>query len=80
MRANVEYRRCELQIRNVVGVQFAGCHREAGVDAVRAGVGADGVALGGVADGADYGAADEGVGVTPGDGYGVYAEGIGVGG
>ena len=80
MRADIKHRRSQLEIRDVVGIQFTGRHSEAGVDAVTAGVGADGISLGGMTNRADDGTADERVGVSPGDGDGVDAECVGVGG
>ena len=64
---NLEHRRGELEVGDVVRTELAGGNGQAGVDAVRSGVGADGIALVVMANGANDRTTDQGIGMAPRD-------------
>ena len=67
IRANLEHWRGELEVGDVIRTELAGGNRQAGVDAVRSGMSADGIALVVVANSANDRPTDQGIGMAPRD-------------
>ena len=74
IRANLKNWRGQLQVGHVRGIQLAGRHGQAGVDAVRARVSADGIALIEMTDGTNDRPAHQGIRMPPRDWNGIDAE------
>ena len=74
IRTNIKNWRGQLQVGHVRGIQLAGRHSQAGVDAVRARVSADGIALIEMTDGANDRPTHQGIRMPPRDWNGVDAE------
>lgn len=73
---NLEDGRRQSQIGHVVGIEFFGRHRQAGIDAITPLMRSNGIALGGVSDGANDGRTDDRIGMAPRDWNGIDAKGV----